>query len=215
LQSHKFMYLIVGLGNPGEKFIRTRHNLGFEVVDELARKLGSSVEGVGYSWEKQDKFKAETIKLNYTLNAEPCTLILVKPQTFMNLSGMAVEPLANYFKIPVEKIIIIHDELDLPVGHIKIRTGGSDAGHHGVESVIQMLGNEKFIRVRLGISTWQAISGEHKHASFQAEKFVTEAFIPGEKSKVKAMIKRAVKAVEAILELGVEKAQNQYNDKGA
>jgi len=195
------MYLIVGLGNPGDKFTHTRHNLGFEVVDELRRKLDLP------QFTKEDKFKAEVSK-----NGE---IVLVKPQTFMNLSGMAVGPIAQYFKIPVEKIIIIHDELDLPVGHIKLRIGGSDAGHHGVESVIKMLGDEKFIRVRLGISTWHAISGEHKHASFQAEKFVTEAFIPGEKSKVKAMIKRAVKAVEAILELGIEKAQNQYNDKGA
>ena len=195
------MFLIVGLGNPGEKFIHTRHNLGFEVVDELARKMGMP------GFTKEDKFKSEVSK-----NSE---IILVKPQTFMNLSGMSVAPISQYFKIPVDNIIIIHDELDLPVGHIKIRTGGSDAGHHGVESVIKMLGDEKFIRVRLGISTWHAISGEHKHAAFQAEKFVTEQFVPGEKSKVKAMVKRAVKAVEAILELGVDKAQNQFNDKGA
>jgi len=132
----------------------------------------------------------------------------------MNLSGLAVAPLAQYFKIPAERIIVVHDELDLPVGHIKVRIGGSDAGHHGVESVIQMLGDEKFIRVRLGIGVWQAISGEHKQAAFKAERFVTEGFETGEKSKVKAMIKRGVKAVEAILELGLDKAQNQYNDKG-
>lgn len=195
------MYLIVGLGNPGEKFIHTRHNLGFEVVDEIRRKLELP------EFTKEDKFKAEISK-----NSD---IVLVKPLTFMNLSGLAVLPIAKYYKIPIEKIIIIHDELDLPLGHIKIRIGGSDAGHHGVESVIQMLSDEKFIRVRLGISTWHAISGEHKHASFQAEKFVVEKYLPNEKSKIKAMVKRAVKAVEAILELGIEKAQNQYNDKGA
>lgn len=203
------MYLIVGLGNPGEKFIRTRHNLGFEVVDELARKLG--VHG---SWLVEKKFKSEIVKIHEpsAMNSE---LILVKPQTFMNLSGMSVSPIAQYYKIPLDKIIVIHDELDLPLGHIKIRIGGSGAGHHGVESVMEMLGGEKFIRVRLGISTWQAISGEHKHAAFNAEKFVVEHFLDSEKSKIKAMVKRAVKAVEAIIELGVEKAQNQYNDKGA
>lgn len=203
------MLLIVGLGNPGDKFKNTRHNLGFEVVDELARKLG-----VNGSWLMEKKFKAEIAQVH-----EPTTnnqkLILAKPFTFMNLSGMAVTQIANYYKITPENIIIIHDELDLPLGHIKIRIGGSDAGHHGVESVMQMLGSEKFIRLRLGISNWHAISGEHKHASFQAEKFVTENFLSNEKSKVKAMIKRAVKAVEAILKLGVKKAQNQYNDKGA
>lgn len=194
------MYLIVGLGNTGEKFKNTRHNLGFEVVDELRKKLDLP------NFTKEDKFKAEVTKGE--------DLILAKPVTFMNLSGLAVAPLAQYFKIPAENIIVVHDELDLPVGHIKVRIGGSDAGHHGVESVIQMLGDEKFIRVRLGISIWQAISGEHKQAAFKAEKFVTEGFETSEKSKVKAMIKRGVKAVEAILELGLDKAQNQYNDKG-
>lgn len=209
------MFLIVGLGNPGDKFINTRHNLGFVVVDELARKLGDSVQRIGYSWEKEEKFKSEILKVNFTLDAKLSTLILAKPVTFMNLSGMAVTSIAKYYKIKPEEIIIIHDELDLPLGHIKIRIGGSDAGHHGIESVMQMLGNEKFIRLRLGISNWHAISGEHKHAAFNAEKFVTENFLPNEKSKIKAMVKRAVKAIEAILELGVEKAQNQYNDKGA
>jgi PTH1 family peptidyl-tRNA hydrolase len=131
------------------------------------------------------------------------------------MSGMAVSAVAQYFKIEPEEIIVIHDELDLPLGHIKIRMGGSDAGHHGIESVIKFLGSEQFIRVRLGIGNWHAVSGEHKHASFNAEKFVIEKFLPGERSKVKALGKRTVKAVEAILALGIEKAQNQYNDKGA
>lgn len=195
------MYLIVGLGNPGEKFINTRHNLGYEVADELRRKFGLP------DFENDKKFKAE-ISTN-------SGLILIKPLTFMNLSGMAVSAVAQYFKIEPEEIIVIHDELDLPLGHIKIRTGGSDAGHHGIESVIQMLGSEKFVRVRLGIGNLRSISGEHKHAAFNAEKFVVEQFLPNEKSKVKAMVKRAVKAVEAVLGLGVQKAQNQYNDKGA
>ena len=193
--------LIVGLGNPGEKFINTRHNLGFEVVDLLRKKLDFP------EFSKESKFKAEISK-----NID---IVLMKPITFMNLSGMAVSAIANFYKIKPENIIVIHDELDLPVGHIKIRVGGSDAGHHGIESVIKMLGSEQFIRVRLGIGNWHAISGEHKHAAFNAEKFVTEGFMPNEKSKVKAMIKRAVKAVEAILEHGVEKAQSQFNDKGA
>lgn len=195
------MKLIAGLGNPGDKFANTRHNLGFEAADLLRRKLEFPEFG------KEDKFKAEVSKSG--------EIVLAKPQTFMNLSGMAISAIANYYKIKPEEIIIIHDELDLPLGHIKIRVGGSDAGHHGIESIIQSLGDEKFIRVRLGIGTWHAVSGEHKHASFNAEKFVVENFLPNERSKVKAMLKRAVKAVEAILELGVEKAQNQYNDKGS
>ena len=200
------MYLIVGLGNPGAKFIHTRHNLGFEVVEELVRKANGKWQ-MANGWQTEKKFKADICKGE--------EVIIAKPLTFMNLSGMAVEPIASYYKIPVENIIVIHDELDLPLGHIKIRIGGSGAGHHGIESVMEKLGDEKFIRVRLGISNWHAISGEHKHAAFQAEKFVVDNFVDNEKSKVKAMIKRSVKAVEAIIELGVEKAQNQYNDKGA
>lgn len=195
------MFLIVGLGNPGDKFKNTRHNLGFEVADELRRKLGLP------DFESEKKFKSE-------ISQNP-GLILLKPLTFMNVSGMAVSAVAKYFKIEPEEIIVIHDELDLPLGHIKIRLGGSDAGHHGIESVIKILGSEQFIRVRMGIGNWHAVSGEHKHASFNAEKFVVEQFLPGEKSKVKAMIKRVVKAVEVILSEGLDKAQNQYNDKGA
>ena len=195
------MYLIVGLGNPGDKFTNTRHNLGFEVVDELRRKMDLP------QFETDKKFKSEISKNS--------GLILIKPLTFMNMSGMAISAVAQYFKVEPEEVIVIHDELDLPLGHIKIRLGGSDAGHHGVESVIKILGSDQFIRLRLGIGNWHAVSGEHKHAAFNAEKFVVDQFLPGEKSKVKAMVKRAVKAVEAILTSGLDKAQNQYNDKGA
>lgn len=195
------MFLIAGLGNPGDKYAGTRHNLGFEVIDELRRKMDLP------QFESDKKFKSEITKNS--------GLILVKPLTFMNMSGMAIAPIAQYFKIAPEEVIIIHDELDLPLGHIKIRMGGSDAGHHGIESIIKLLGSEQFIRVRLGIGNWHAVSGEHKHASFNAEKFVVEKFLPNEKSKVKAMIKRVVKAVETIISQGLDKAQNQYNDKGA
>jgi len=194
------MFLIAGLGNPGDKYTGTRHNLGFEVVNELRRKMDLP------QFETDKKFKSEISKNS--------GLILIKPLTFMNMSGMAISAVAEYFKVEPEEVIIIHDELDLPLGHIKIRLGGSDAGHHGVESVIKILGSDQFIRLRLGIGNWHAVSGEHKHASFNAEKFVVDQFLPGEKSKVKAMVKRAVKAVEAILTSGLDKAQNQYNDKG-
>ncbi|MBU1031530.1 aminoacyl-tRNA hydrolase [Patescibacteria group bacterium] len=190
------MKLIVGLGNPGEKYAQVRHNLGFRVVDELAE----SVKGQGESWKKEDKFKSEI--LNFTLNASPLTL--VKPQTYMNNSGMAVRQLADYFKIATEDIIIIHDEMDLPLGKIKVRLGGAAAGHHGVESIIKTLGTDQFIRVRLGVEPLEGFIR-------QPEKFVLEQFIPKEKPKVKHMIKQAVKALEILLEKGLDSAQNQYN----
>ncbi len=195
------MYLIVGLGNPGEKFQNTRHNLGFDSIDLFRKKEGFE------NWGSEEKFKAEIVKNE--------SVILVRPLTFMNLSGLSVAKIANFYKISPDEIIIIHDELDLPLGHIKIRVGGSDAGHHGIESIIKELGDEKFIRVRLGIGNWHAVSGEHKHAHFNAEKYVVDKFLPSENSTVKALVKRSVKAVEAIINEGIEKAQNQYNDKGA
>ena len=191
------MKLIVGLGNPGEKYIGTRHNLGFEVLDEFRRKkdLGD--------WLQDDKFKAEVIKTK--------DLILVKPRTYMNLSGMAVSKIAKYYKIKPREIVVIHDELDLLLGHIKIRMGGSDAGHHGIESIIKGLGTEQFVRLRLGIGAEKTLSGEHKKVAFSAEHFVMDGFLPQEHNQVKSLIKKAIKALEAILEKGVEKAQTQFN----
>lgn len=171
------MKLIVGLGNPGEKYVGIRHNLGFMVLDELARKLDGT-------FEKEDKFKAEIAKLDQ--------LILAKPQTYMNNSGMAVALLVNYYKISPSDIIVIHDDLDILLGKIKIRTGGAAAGHHGVESIISLLGTDAFTRVRLGIGNDKSHSGEHERVHFEAEKFVLEPFMPAEKPTVKHAIKQAV-----------------------
>ncbi len=185
------MKIIVGLGNPGEKYENTRHNLGFRVVDEI---ISSSKYPV--SWEENKKFKAFIAKTE--------DLIFVKPLTYMNNSGLAVSALTTYYKIHNTDVIVIHDELDLPLGKIKIRQGGAAAGHHGVESVIEHLGTDKFIRVRLGID---GNIGDH----FAAEKYVVENFKPEEKPAVKKLIKNAVAAVELLLEKGLDKAQNQYN----
>lgn len=193
------MKLIVGLGNPGEKYTGVRHNLGFEVVDELVNRL----QGAGDSWKYNEKFKAEIIKVG--------DLILARPQTYMNNSGLAVKLLATYYKILTTDIIVIHDELDLPLGKIKVRLGGAAAGHHGVESVINSLGSDQFIRVRLGIGNLKTQSAEHKKVHVSAEKFVLEAFMPKEHTKVKHMIQQASKALEILLEKGLDVAQNQYN----
>lgn len=197
------MKLIVGLGNPEDQYASTRHNLGFEIVNVL----GKRVKGQGESWKYEAKFKSEI--LNFTLNASPLTL--VKPQTFMNKSGIAVGLIASYYKIEPENIIIVQDELDLPLGKIKVRMGGAAAGHHGVESIIEALGTDKFIRVRLGIGNLRTKSGEHKGQTVSAEKFVLEPFMHSEKSQVKHMTKQAVKALEILLEKGLDYAQKQNN----
>lgn len=191
------MKLLVGLGNPEERYAGTRHNLGFDILDALTRKFNLE------NWSLENKFKSEIIKTK--------DLMLVKPQTFMNKSGIAVKLLADYYKVLPEDIIIIHDELDLPLGKIKVRLGGSAAGHHGVESIIEALNTDKFIRVRLGIGNLRTQSSEHKGQTISAEKFVLEPFMHKEKSIVKTMIKKAIKAVDLLLGKGLEQAQTQFN----
>lgn len=197
MTERKTMKLIVGLGNPEEKYAGTRHNLGFDVLDELIKKFNL------VDWVKEEKFKSELIKTT--------ELILAKPQTYVNNSGIAVKSLAAYYKIPTTDVIVIHDELDLPLGKIKVRLGGAAAGHHGVESIISALGTDQFIRVRVGIGNLRSQSGEHRGQHFNAEHFVLEPFIHSEKSKVKHMLKQALKAIEILLEKGLEQAQNQFN----
>lgn len=191
------MKLLVGLGNPGDKYKNTRHNLGFMALDEYTKKhLGPEI-----IWMIETKYPAEILKIDQNL-------WLVKPQVLMNNSGLAVKRLVDYYKVSVEDIIIIHDELDLPLGKIKIRVGGSAAGHHGVESIIHSLGSDKFVRVRLGIGP---SAGSGRLVNIDGERFVLEPFTATERAKVKQLVKNAVHALGLILEKGVEKAQNQHN----
>lgn len=191
------MKMIVGLGNPEERYAGSRHNLGFEILDQLIRKLNL------VNWEKVDKFKSAIIKAP--------NLLLVKPQTFMNKSGIAVSLITQFYKISPENIIVIHDELDLPLGKIKVRLGGAAAGHHGVESIISALDTDQFIRVRLGIGNLKTQSAEKKAIHVSAEKFVLEPFLHSEKPQVKHMIKQALRALDILLEKGLRAAQNQFN----
>jgi peptidyl-tRNA hydrolase, PTH1 family len=193
--------LIVGLGNPGDKYKNTRHNFGFEVIDSIAKKVNAS------NFTEEKKFKSLIAKVEWNGNQ----ITLMKPQTYMNLSGKAVQLYAQYFKIKPEEILVIHDELDILLGKMKIRKGGSAAGNHGVESIIETLGRDDFIRLRLGIGAEKTLAGEHNEVHFLAEEFVIAPFEAKEKSKVKSIIKRAVQAVETILNEGFEKAQNQFN----
>lgn len=196
------MKLVVGLGNPGEQYIGTRHNLGFLIVDEYIKKH-LDVKSSSKFWSREDKFKAEVGKIEEVLFA--------RPQTYMNRSGMSISAIANYYKISPNDIIIIHDELDLPIGQIKIRLGGAAAGHHGVESIIEALNTDKFVRLRLGIGTLKALSGERKNNSFSAEKFVLNPFTQKENAIIKKIIKQALKALDILFKDGLNKAQNQFN----
>lgn len=205
------MKLIVGLGNPGEKYKSTRHNLGFSVVDKLLKNLTPVKDTV---WTDEKKFKSETAKLTWETGiSKGEEIMLVKPTTYMNLSGMAVAKLALFYKIDPQDVIIVHDELDLPVGAMKIRLGGAAAGNHGVESVIDSLGTDKFWRFRLGIGVAHYKSETSKHEVKNAEDFVLGYFSHDEAGKVRELTKKAIKALHLALDEGMERAMNRFNTK--
>jgi len=192
------MYLIVGLGNPGKKYEKTRHNLGFAVVDALLQELAPAEKTV---WRQQRRSNSLVVRV--------ADLLLAKPQTMMNASGFAVAKLVKRVGLETDHLWVIHDDLDLPLGKIKIRKGGGSAGHRGVESIIKQLGTEEFIRFRLGIGHPKREEG------FQGERlierYVLSPFSQGEKHQAKKMIKKAVEAIKVALEKGIESAMNSFN----
>lgn len=194
------MKLIIGLGNPGKKYIKTRHNIGFRVADELAEKLEIR------NWKLKSKLKA--LISEGIFNNEK--ILLAKPQTFMNLSGQAVKALSIYYKINPQNIWIIHDDIDLPLGTFKISQNISSAGHKGIQSIIDSLGTKDFVRFRVGIKPdigYQA-SDVRK---LNTEKFVLEKFTKEEEKRISQVIKKTTNALLVALEDGVEKAMNEYN----
>jgi len=202
------MKIIVGLGNPGEKYQNTRHNLGFMVVDKLISKL-----------------KSQNSKLHFKSKIYPFAevydfgeVIIAKPLTFINASGVAVAKLTRRYRLDAKSLWVIHDDIDLPLGKIKIRLGGGSAGHRGVESIIRELGTEEFMRFRLGIGHPRR-NLKFLHAGRQGktenlksvEGYVLEKFQTKEKSEVKKTIKKAIKAIRVALEKGPERAMNEFN----
>jgi peptidyl-tRNA hydrolase, PTH1 family len=199
------MKLIVGLGNPGEKYEHTRHNLGFLVVDHVLKDYSTSK----VVWEKATKHKSEVASI--TVQEEK--VLLAKPQTYMNNSGLAVRLLMDFYKVEFTDLWIVYDELDLPLGSIKIRFGGAAAGHHGVESIMEAIGTDKFWRFRLGIGVTHNKSEVGRHNFRDAKEYVLDTFRSGEAGKARELIKHGSKAVEAALEQGIERAMNQFNTK--
>lgn len=195
------MKLIVGLGNPGEKYENTRHNVGFVALDHLLQKLTKLKNTY---WEENKKFKA----LTHELELDGEKVVLMKPQTFMNDSGQAVSAYSKYFKIKPEDIYVLHDELDLPLGKIRIRFGGSSAGNNGVASVIDHLGTDKFLRIRMGIGKSQRV-----HATHDTSDYVLGVLDASEKRKVKTMVNQAIKDVLLILSHGIDLYMSKYNGK--
>ena len=205
------MKIIVGLGNPGEKYINTRHNLGFKIVEHFLKDFQSAKNTL---WEPSKKFKSEISQIEWQpRHGSLKKVILAKPQTYMNNSGLAVKIITDFYKISADNIWVIHDDIDLPLGAMKIRFGGGTAGHHGVESIMEQLGTDKFWRFRMGTGAANSRSLRADGKLKNVEDFVLSDFTGSEKGKVKNLIKRGTNAIEASLEDGLEKAMNRFNTK--
>jgi PTH1 family peptidyl-tRNA hydrolase len=198
------MKLIAGLGNPGKKYEDTRHNVGFMIVEKLVK---NATPGNKQSqWSTEEKFKAEVCKLE--------DVIVVKPQTFMNLSGESISAIAAYYKVEPQDVWVVHDDIDLPLGKIRIRKGGASGGHRGVDSTIENLGTPDFIRFRMGIGRGKMeIRGnsDENLPRQEVEKFVVSPFTEHEAGDVKKLIKHGAEALETAIEKGIEKTMSQFN----
>jgi peptidyl-tRNA hydrolase, PTH1 family len=188
------MKLIAGLGNPGAKYKNTRHNAGFMAIDEIFDKL------LFQPFKKSDKFNAEIAEGQIADDK----VLLAKPQTFMNLSGQSVAGIMNFYKIPAEDLIVIFDDADLPYGTLRIRPDGSAGGHKGVKSVIESIGSQGFVRLRLGIQPPPSFNGA-------LEDYVLGKLTDGEKKNLQSVINQIPYAVGMILEGETEKAMNEFN----
>ena len=185
------MKLIVGLGNPGERYEDTRHNVGFQIVDALAQKAGITLSSNKFEGEfGQGSVKGEKVAL-------------LKPQTFMNCSGDSVGPAARFYKVVGEDLIVVHDELDMPLGRLQLRKGGGTGGHHGLDSIVERLGMDDFIRIRVGIGKPESKERTVGH--------VLGGFTKDEAPLWKETAEKAVAAIEAILKVGLAKAMNDFN----
>ena len=185
-------WLVVGLGNPGGQYENTRHNAGFLTADELARRGRFAIQRL--------KFKALTAAVEISGQG----VLMMKPTTFMNLSGEAVGEAARFYKIPPDHVLVISDDASLPLGKLRIRTGGSAGGHNGLKSIIQHLGADQFPRVKVGV-------GEKPHPDYDMADWVLGKFQGEDKKVMDEAVKRAADAVECYLKDGPQKAMNRFN----
>ncbi len=185
-------WLIVGLGNPGDKYEHTRHNVGFDALDQLAEDAGVPVQKL--------KHKA----LTNTCTVAGVKVLLMKPVTYMNLSGEAVGEAARFYKIPPERVLVFSDDTSLPVGKLRIRKSGSAGGHNGLKSIIQHLGTDAFPRIKIGV-------GEKPHPDYDMADWVLGKFPPADQKNIDDAITRAAKAAACYLKDGPEKAMGRFN----
>ena len=184
--------LVVGRGNPGEKYENPRHNVGFLTVDELAERARVPVQ------------KLKHRALTNTLEVGGVKVLLMKPVTYMNLSGEAVGEAARFYKLPPERVLVISDDVSLPVGKLRIRKGGSAGGHNGLKSIIQHLGTDQFPRIKVGV-------GQKPHPDYDMADWVLSKFAGEDLKTITEAIRKAADAVECLIQEGPDKAMNRFN----
>jgi PTH1 family peptidyl-tRNA hydrolase len=186
------MHLVVGLGNPGPKYAGNRHNVGFMVVDRLASRLGAP--------PFKEKFKGVFTKA--PLGADD--VVLLKPMTYMNVSGESAQPAAAFFRVALEQLVVVHDELDLPFGTLRLKVGGGTAGHNGLKSLQQQLGDPGFVRLRFGIG---------RPRSGSPVSYVLGDFDGSERAELPDLLDRAADALETVVREGAAAAMNSVNQR--
>jgi peptidyl-tRNA hydrolase, PTH1 family len=198
-------WVVAGLGNPGEEYSRSRHNSGFMTIDRIAKAKGVELG--------RRRFKGVTAET--TLAEKPA--LLVKPQTFYNLSGECVSDLLGYFKIPPNHLIVLHDELDLEAGRLRIKQGGGDAGNRGVRSIAESLGTTDFIRIRIGIGRPPGFTIEmepgRQPKTEENKDYLLRPMTAAERQALAPILERAASAVETIAANGLEAAMNRHNQR--
>ena len=187
-----FSWLIVGLGNPGLQYAQTRHNAGFMAIDQLAKKIGCELN--------RHKFEAEYGE--GVIGSE--RVLLAKPQTYMNLSGKSVVAISSFYKIPTDHIIIMHDDMSLDVGRLRMRRKGSDGGQRGMRDIIELLGTDEIMRIKIGVGT-------KPHPDYDAKDWVLGKIPTEQRSDYEATLERSALAAVEIVSRGIDSAMNRYN----
>ena len=186
------IFLIVGLGNPGAEYATTRHNAGYSLVAKLAERWK-------VDWRNERKFKARVARAE----REGCRVLLCQPRTFMNASGEAVKAVVNFYHLPLENLLVVVDDADLPLGEVRLRAGGSSGGHHGLESIEEHLGTQAFARLRLGIG--------RKDGAREITDYVLDRFAAAEAVLMEKVLGQAADQAECWLADGIEMAMNRFN----
>ncbi|MBE0697101.1 MAG: aminoacyl-tRNA hydrolase [Anaerolineaceae bacterium] len=191
MENQIYPFLVIGLGNPGREYRETRHNIGFIVIDRLCKAMGISLS------------RMQSKALVGMGSLEGCKLVVAKPQTFMNLSGQSVGGLVRFYKVPLAQVIVAHDDLDLPLGTIRLRPGGGSAGQKGMASIIQQLGTQEFARLRLGIGR---PPGQMDPAAYVLQRFTAK-----EQDMLNLVLDRSEAAVRSFVREGLNTAMNLHN----